>query len=417
MKILIYGLNFYPEEVGIGKYTGELAYWLKNKKNKINVVTSVPYFPKWKVNSNSYKKEVIKGINVFRSPIWIPSKFNTFTRVIHLLSFSVFSLPVFIKQLIWEPDLVFCVAPSILCAPSALLFKIFSKSKTKFWLHVQDLEFEAAYKIGFLKFFPFKRIIDSFEGFLYRRFDKVSSISHAMIQNISRKISREECEVFYFPNWIEMNQSLEIVSEKRNRYLDELKIPSESKIILYSGSMNQKQGIEILIDVFKYLQDIPNLYMIIAGDGFSKKLILSLSRNFERIINLPLQPKNRLDEFLRLADVHLLPQKKEIADYVMPSKLLGIMASSRPVVVGSPKNSDLGKVADRVGIRVDPEDAKDFAKAVRLLLQNKNLREFKGMEAFKFVRENFYKETVLKSFLKEVRKLEKKNYINKNSLF
>jgi colanic acid biosynthesis glycosyl transferase WcaI len=157
--------------------------------------------------------------------------------------------------------------------------------------------------------------------------------------------------------------------------------------------------------------------MIIAGDGFSKKLILSLSRNFERIINLPLQPKNRLDEFLRLADVHLLPQKKEIADYVMPSKLLGIMASSRPVVVGSPKNSDLGKVADRVGIRVDPEDAKDFAKAVRLLLQNKNLREFKGMEAFKFVRENFYKETVLKSFLKEVRKLEKKNYINKNSLF
>ena len=405
MKILIYGLNFYPEEVGIGKFTGELAYWLKNKKHKINVVTSNPYFPEWKVNSNSYKKEEIKGINVFRCPIWIPHQFNTFTRVTHLLSFSVFSFPVFLKQLIWGPDLVFCVAPSILCAPSVLIFKIFSKSNTKFWLHIQDLEFEAAYKMGLLKFSFFKRILDSFEGFLYKRFDKVSSISQAMINNIYKKISKYECEVFYFPNWIDMNPSSQIVIPKSNRYLQELNIPSKSKIILYSGSINQKQGIEILIEVFEYLKDIPNLYMIIAGDGFSKKLILRMSKNFERIINLPLQPKNRLNDFLRLADVHLLPQKKEIADYVMPSKLLGIMASCRPVVATSPKNSDLGKIAERVGIRVDPDDSKNFAKAVRLLLNDKNLREFKGMEAFKFVRENFYKETVLKSFLEEVRKL------------
>ena len=73
----------------------------------------------------------------------------------------------------------------------------------------------------------------------------------------------------------------------------------------------------------------------------------------------------------------------------MPSKLLGIMASSRPVVVSSPKNSDLGKIAEKVGIRVDPDDSINFAKAVRLLLKDQNLREVKGMEAFKFVRENF----------------------------
>jgi len=27
MKILIYGINFSPELTGIGKYTGEMAYW------------------------------------------------------------------------------------------------------------------------------------------------------------------------------------------------------------------------------------------------------------------------------------------------------------------------------------------------------------------------------------------------------
>ena len=57
MKILIYGLNFKPENVGIGKYTGELADFLHNKKHKIKVICSPKYYPNWKTSINKYHIE------------------------------------------------------------------------------------------------------------------------------------------------------------------------------------------------------------------------------------------------------------------------------------------------------------------------------------------------------------------------
>ena len=45
MRILIYGLNFHPEQIGIGKYSGELAAFLTNRGNDIKVITAPPYYP------------------------------------------------------------------------------------------------------------------------------------------------------------------------------------------------------------------------------------------------------------------------------------------------------------------------------------------------------------------------------------
>ena len=49
LKILIYGLNYYPEKVGIAKYTTEMADWFKKNKHEVRVITSNPYFPEWKL--------------------------------------------------------------------------------------------------------------------------------------------------------------------------------------------------------------------------------------------------------------------------------------------------------------------------------------------------------------------------------
>jgi hypothetical protein len=40
--------------------------------------------------------------------------------------------------------------------------------------------------------------------------------------------------------------------------------------------------------------------------------------------------RQRLNELLNLADIHLLPQNARAADLVMPSKLTGMLASGRP---------------------------------------------------------------------------------------
>jgi len=106
-KILIVGLNFHPEPTGIGKYTGELAAYLAKKGYEVRVITAPPYYPHWRVQSGyhawKYHKETWQGIEIQRCPLWVPNRPTGFTRLIHLASFALFSLPALISQWWWKP--------------------------------------------------------------------------------------------------------------------------------------------------------------------------------------------------------------------------------------------------------------------------------------------------------------------------
>ncbi|MFN9071500.1 MAG: glycosyltransferase, partial [Cyanobacteriota bacterium] len=110
---------------------------------------------------------------------------------------------------------------------------------------------------------------------------------------------------------------------------------------------------------------------------------------------LPLQPVEQLNDWLNLADVHLLPQKAGAADLVLPSKLMGILASGRPLVASSPAGSELGQLAEQAGLRVEPEDHRAFAMAVRRLVTDPELRERLGDRARQLAEQRFGRETVL----------------------
>jgi len=45
MRILIIGLNFEPEIIGVGKYSGEMAAWLARRGYDVSVITTQPYYP------------------------------------------------------------------------------------------------------------------------------------------------------------------------------------------------------------------------------------------------------------------------------------------------------------------------------------------------------------------------------------
>src|SRR5271156_6652353 len=121
MKILIYSANFAPEPTGIGKYSGEMAGWLAEQGHQVRVICAPPYYPNWKLDPGyapqTYRRESTQGIDVWRAPIWIPKSPGGVTRVLHLLSFAITSLPVALWQVFWRPELVVCVAPALVCAP------------------------------------------------------------------------------------------------------------------------------------------------------------------------------------------------------------------------------------------------------------------------------------------------------------
>ena len=409
LKILIYGLNYAPEPVGIGKYTSELATWLAVQHHQMRVITAPPYFPRWRMADgyrNCYSLERHGNVRLRRCPLWVPRRPSGLTRLLHLTSFAVSSLPVLLAQRRWRPDVVITVAPAFFCAPAALLLGRLCGRRTITWLHIQDFELDAAFELGLLKGPLLRSLAGAWEHHTLRSFDRVSSISSAMVQRLEVK-GVSPSRTLLLPNWV----NLELIrpqqgrAQLENSYRRELGISKDQLVLMYSGSMNKKQGLELLAAVIHKLADLPNLVWLIAGEGPTKAELVAATEGLPHVRHLPLQPTERLNDWLNAADIHLLPQKAEAADLVLPSKLLGMLASGRPVVASSPAGSELADLAEQAGACVPPGDTKSFAKAIRELVTNPENRAVAGKRARELAEMHYGVDTVLSRFERQLSSL------------
>ena len=409
MKVLVYGLNYAPEPVGIGKYSGELAPWLRARGHQVRVITAPPYFPSWRLaagHHNSYTVKHLHGVRVQRCPLWVPRRPTGLTRLIHLASFALSSLPPLLAQLRWRPDVVITVAPAFFCAPGALLLGHLCGHCTTSWLHIQDFELDAAFELGLLKGKLSRHLAEAWERSTLQAFDRVSSISSAMVQRLEAK-GVTPGRSLLLPNWVDLKLIRPQLGKAQleNSYRRELGIGSDQLVVMYSGSMNKKQGLELLAEVIHQLADLPHLVWLLAGEGPTKAELVAATKGLPHVRHLPLQPTERLNDWLNAADIHLLPQKAEAADLVLPSKLLGILASGRPVVASSPAGSELADLAEQAGACVPPGDTKSFAKAIRELVTNPENRAVAGKRARELAEMHYGVDTVLSRFERQLSSL------------
>jgi colanic acid biosynthesis glycosyl transferase WcaI len=403
MRLLLYGLNQAPELVGIGRYSGEMAAWMAERGHDVRAIAAPPYFPQWRAQGNHYRTELRGRVKINRCPLWVPRQPSGLTRLAHLASFALSSLPILLAQKGWRPDVVITVAPAFFCAPGALLLGRLCGHGTVNWLHIQDFELDAAYALGMLQGKWLRGLAEWWERSTLRGFDRVSSISGAMVRRAVEKGVLAE-RVVLLANWVDLETIRPLTGAERaaNPYRKDLGIGAEQRVLLYSGSMNRKQGLEVLVEVIRRLEGVRNLVWLLAGEGPTREALAQAVRGLERVRLLPLQPSERLNDWLNLADVHLIPQKASAADLVLPSKLLGILASGRPMVASSPAGSELGEVANLAGLRVEPEDPEAFAGAIRRLLEEPGLAEQRGAAGRRLVEEHYGREAVLGALEKDL---------------
>jgi colanic acid biosynthesis glycosyl transferase WcaI len=403
MKILLISTNYSPELTGIGKYSGEMAQWLSENGHDVRVICSPPYYPEWKVSEGysawKYQTQSSENLTVYRCPIWVPAKPSGLKRLIHLASFALTSLPVVLRHIFWRADVVICVEPPLFNSFGAILTSKLSGAKSI--LHIQDFEVDAAFELGIVQANWLKRFIYGFERFLMRRFNKVSTISEAMIDKLHQK-NIPKAKQLFFPNWVDTSfiHPLDTVSE----YRAELNIPIDKTVVLYSGNMGEKQGLEIVIEAARNLQD-QNIQFIMCGSGAALDRLKTLAESLDNILWLPLQPFERLNQFLNLADIHLLPQQAGAADLVMPSKLTGILSSGRPVVATAQQRTQVARVVEGKGAVVEPANTEAFTQAIEALSNNPELRIELGLKAREYAENNLEYTAIMRNFETELKNL------------
>ncbi len=374
MKILLYGLNYAPELTGIGKYSGEMCKWLAENGHDVRVICAPPYYPEWQVGkaykSWQYQTEQRNKVTVFRCPLFVPKRPKTLSRLIHLFSFGFSSLPVLFKQWFWKPDVVICIEPTFFCVPATLLFCKLRDSKSL--LHIQDFELDAMLGLGLGKSGVIAQFAKQIERWLMRRFDAISTISYSMLRNAEQKTGQPE-KLFYFPNWVDTD--FLTPDADSDLFRKRWGIAETTRVVLYSGNMGKKQGLEIVLQAADQLRQEPNLLFLMVGAGAAQEELVLQAEQLQ-LANMrfyPLQSYKDLPALMTLADIHLVVQKKGAADAVLPSKLTTILAVGGNSIITAEPETELGLLCQEYpGIArcIEPENADVLAATLIEMLLN-----------------------------------------------
>ncbi|BAN35174.1 glycosyl transferase group 1 [Sulfuricella denitrificans skB26] len=293
--------------------------------------------------------------------------------------------------LIWRPNIVFTIEPPLFCAPAAWMAARLAGAKA--WLHVQDFEVDAAFELGILRSRKLRSAVLAVEKWLLRRFDRVSSISIRMVERLAGKGVDSSRRVL-FQNWVDTSAIYPL--DNVEGFRRELGIPEDVQILLYSGNMGEKQGLEILIEAAKMLSERRDMLFILCGEGASRQRLMEMSEGLGNVKFFPLQPMDRLNELLNLADIHLLPQRGDAEDLVMPSKLTAILASGRPVIATVREGTQIANVVKDCGIVVNPGDVSGLRDAIVTLAGDSGRRSSLGKDGREYAVRNWKKDNVLR---------------------
>jgi len=372
-KILLISHNFSPELVGMGKYNGEMISWLTGKGYDCTVITTHPYYPFWKVqppyNNLWYKKEVSQNVisnaslTVYRCPSYIPKYPTGKQRALQDFSFWVSKFFMIFKLVLTRKkyDLIVTIAPPFHLAYLGLLLRKLTGGKLLY--HVQDLQIEAARD---LKLFSNKEILGNLfkaELTILRNADYVSSISNGMIKKIQAKMNRE---IIFFPNWVDTVTFFPIPS----RHLLKVKwgYHPDDVIYLYSGAIGVKQGLEGILITAGELINETHIKFIICSSGPYMDVLITQAKNkgLKNIAFLQVQAKEVFNEFLNIADLHLVIQKANAGDLVMPSKLTTILAVGGASIITASEGTSLYQMVKEYdfGYIVEPGNQALFTKQI-----------------------------------------------------
>jgi colanic acid biosynthesis glycosyl transferase WcaI len=365
-KILIHAINFAPEMIGCGKYTTELAQYLAQRGHKIEVVTAPPHYPGWFVRppyrAFAYRSEMIGRIKVTRCPMLMKENGGGFWRLLAPLSFAISAAPAaFWRVLRFRPDVVLCVEPTLFSAPAALLAAKIIGARTV--LHVQDLEIDAAFDVGHIKGGWVRTAANFLERKLLSGFDQILTISEKMrVALVAKGLPKSKTSVLR--NWVDIEAIKPWPRSRDNGFRGQLGLDPKQFVVLYAGHVGVKQALDVVLGAARRLVMDESIHFVIAGEGPMKEPLRAANGDLGNVSFLPMQPVERLDELLNLADLHVLPQHKGAADLVFPSKLGGMLASGRPIVATAEAGSELSDVLTGVALLTPAGDVAALADAV-----------------------------------------------------
>jgi len=380
---------FWPETIGSAPYCTDVAAWLGEKGNDIEVIAFRPHYPNadqfaaWQDGSRD--SESYRGAHIRRIRTRGRGTGGFRDRLASDLAFLFGVLRHAFRPMPTKPDAIVAYVPSCLSLFGAAVLSWRTGAPVIGIVH--DIESGLAAALGIAKTGT-RRAMRFVERLAFNRAAKIIVLTDGMATELRDIGYRGPLTVL--PIWSPLFPEKELS-------------PSSPPTVAYSGNFGKKQNLDQILPLIRLLSERrPDVRVTLRGDGSERPRIerLVAQMGVTNTVFLPLAPAEQMAESLQAADIHLVPQAKNVANYALPSKLFTIMAVGRPFVCIAEAGSPLDLLArtSGAGLCIHPNDDEGLFAAVSTLLADRALIGDMGQRGRHFVAANMDRNMILSSY-------------------
>lgn len=387
MKILLLVPHYDPDLGPSAPLFAMLSTELVKRGHRVCVLTTVPHYPSGIVppafRTKWIQSAVENGVEIYR--IRLPSMDRS-RLAARMLQFIAFQWGSTFKGLSLTYDVVFVANPALWVWLPFTCLTVLRRKPAIF--SVYDLYPDIGIRLGIFRNRMVIEVVRLLEKFCLQHAASVRIISESFRSGI-RQFGIADSKIRLIPDWVDTELIYPLPHE--NTFSSQYDLNGHF-IVQYAGNIGLSQGLDQILDAAQSLMNYPDILFVFVGDGSGREKLQqeAQKRNLTNLRFIPFQPRQRLAEVLAAADVSLVVLKQGVAYTAMPSKILSILASGRPIVACVDQDSETWNFIQRTGAAfcVSPEKTEEFIQAILTLRTNPDLRHQMGESGRRWVLQN-----------------------------
>jgi putative colanic acid biosynthesis glycosyltransferase WcaI len=244
------------------------------------------------------------------------------------------------------PDLVLCMTDPPIVGDIGLLAA--RRFGVPLLVISQDVFPEIAVSVKRLENRVLVGVLRALVALYLRRADRIVAIGETMRRRLEAKGAPGE-RIAVIPNWVDTQ---EITPQPRDNDWARDRHTVGRFVVMHSGNIGHAQDLDSLVRAATFLRDLDDLRLIVIGFGVRHAQLQELTRRLDLtdVVKFnPYQPRELLSPTLSAADLHYVGLAKGLSGYVVPSRLYGILAAGRPVLVAAEEDSETVRLVREVG--------------------------------------------------------------------
>ena len=352
-RLLVLNQYYWPAVEATGQLLSQLCAGLAEDFD-VTVVTGV-------VPGTAAGRERHEGVEIVRVA---STAFDRRRLVLRATNYSTYLAQSLVTSLRAErPDVVLCMTDPPVIADVALL--VARRFDAPLVVISQDVFPEVAVELKRLDNPLVVAALRLAIRFYLERADRVVAIGSTMRSRLAEK-GADPDNVVVIPNWVDVDA---LTPRPRDNEWARDHDLAEPFVVMHSGNIGHAQNLDALIRSATFLRDLDDLRIVLIGGGARRQELKDLARllEVEQVRFLGYQPRDVLPESLSSADVHVVGLARGLSGYVVPSRLYGILAVGRPVIVAADAESETAQVVveAQAGVVVPPNRPDLLAAAIR----------------------------------------------------